>query len=249
MRSFVQIGVNAALLGGVSFVRLIRSVSHSFVVRWEALAFFYTQRIKGFDVPSEPRLDEGGRQYFLNCLDRCKFYLEYGSGGSTVEAARRHKRFITVESDRFFLEAVKRRIAGTTGNNDIGEYIYCNIGSTGPLGAPLSKTLTQQRLDLWRKYPDGPWMRIAAQNGMLPDLILIDGRFRVACALTTIKYLKKSASFEMLVDDYANRPHYGEIERFAKLSSMQGRMAVFTPAKFDMDDLNRSLTHYVLDWR
>jgi hypothetical protein len=60
-----------------------------------------------------------------------------------------------------------------------------------------------------------------------PDLILVDGRFRVACALKCIQALKNSYDM-MLVDDYS-RSEYRVIETFAKLDRMCGRMAVFRP--------------------
>ena len=79
---------------------------------------------------------------------------------------------------------------------------------------------------------------------------LIDGRFRVACALTTIKYLINRAFFEILVDDYAPRAEYREIEKYAELSSMQGRMAVFKPkSAVNLDDIDRAIETYSLDYR
>ena len=57
-------------------------------------------------------------------------------------------------------------------------------------------------------------------------------------------------SFEILVDDYASRSEYREIENFAELSSMQGRMAVFKP-KLDvnLDDLDRAIETHSVDYR
>ena len=82
------------------------------------------------------------------------------------------------------------------------------------------------RRNRWKRYALAPWHN---DTSFLPDLVLIDGRFRVACALTTIKYLTNKVDFEILVDDYGDRPEYREIEKYVQLTSMQGRMAVFKP--------------------
>jgi len=83
-----------------------------------------------------------------------------------------------------------------------------------------------------------------------PDLILVDGRFRVACALTTILNLAQDDRWELLVDDYRGRSHYTAIEKFANLERMVGRMAVFKPkANIDLDALSTSLAAHAGDWR
>jgi hypothetical protein len=236
---------------GAAAVKVARRLraGTSYVARWLELArFYFAQRITGFDVPDTPQLDDKGRDYFLKRLAGCQFYLEYGSGGSTVEAARLRKAFVTVDSDRFYLSSVRRKIAQTNGHHHGHEFIYCDIGSTGLWGVPVFKSLTPERIGLWRQYPEAPWARIVSLE-RLPDLILIDGRFRVACALTTLKHVAHTDSFEMLVDDYAERPYYKEIERFARLTSMQGRMAIFSATEFDSNELNDSIERHVSDWR
>jgi hypothetical protein len=217
--------------------------------RWRELArFFYTQRVKGFDIPAQPHFDGEGTDYFLQALDKCHSYLEYGSGGSTVEAARKGKPFISVDSDRFFLKAVERKIAQTIGDSKSGQYIYSDIGLTGPWGAPIFTTISLARTAVWRRYPQAPWERLGQGEGSFPDLVLVDGRFRVACALISLKNLGQSP-FTLLVDDYGDRPYYKEIERFARLDSMQGRMAVFKPKPFDTDEVERALSRSFADWR
>jgi hypothetical protein len=125
--------------------------------------------------------------------------------------------------------------------------IDIDIGLTGPWGAPVFKTPAKSRLSKWRQYPDAPWTLIAEQK--LPDLILIDGRFRVACALTCIKHMSRRAEMNLLIDDYVDRPFYHIVERFARLKTMVGRMAVFSMAPFDVDALNHELENHYSDWR
>ena len=43
-------------------------------------------RMRKFDVPTEPHFDDASARYFRDQLARARNYLEYGSGGSTVLA-------------------------------------------------------------------------------------------------------------------------------------------------------------------
>ena len=58
-----------------------------------------------------------------------------------------------------------------------------------------------------------------------PELVVIDGRFRVACFLASC--VSTTRPLQILIDDYCDRPNYQVIERFAKPSERVDRMAVF----------------------
>jgi hypothetical protein len=215
--------------------------------RWHLAAFLYRQRFSKPRIPDSPAFDVEGDRYFAARLPQARSYLEYGSGGSTIVAAKSRVRFKTVDSDRFFLRAVENKIASELGPPN-GDFIYCNIGMTELWGYPVFKRLTAGRRNRWKSYALAPWLDRDAS--FLPDLVLIDGRFRVACALTTIKYLTNKISFEILVDDYGDRVEYQAIEKYAELSAMQGRMAVFKPkSPVSLDDIDRAIETYSLDYR
>jgi hypothetical protein len=210
------------------------------------IAFLYRQRFSKQRIPDTPAFDVEGDRYFAARMPTARTYLEYGSGGSTIVAAKSGLRFKTVDSDRFFLRAVENKITSEIGSPN-GDYIYCNIGMTELWGIPIFKRLSAARCKRWKRYPLAPWLNHDAS--FLPDLVLIDGRFRVACALTTIKYLTNKVSFEILVDDYRDRTEYREIEKYAELSSMQGRMAVFKPkSAVNLDNIDQSIDTYSLDY-
>jgi hypothetical protein len=125
--------------------------------------------------------------------------------------------------------------------------IDIDIGLTGPWGVPVFKKPTKSRLSKWRQYPAAPWALITEEK--LPELILIDGRFRVACALTCIKQMSRRAETKVLIDDYMDRPFYHIVERFAQLTTMVGRMAVFGMVPIDAEALDRELENHYSDWR
>lgn len=58
-----------------------------------------------------------------------------------------------------------------------------------------------------------------------PDLVLIDGRFRVFCFLTAIKLAPFGT--KILYDDYTNRPFNHEVEDFYQKIDVCGRQALF----------------------
>jgi len=192
----------------------------------------------GIEVPDYPYFEEESTPYFQECLARASEYLEYGAGGSTVEAARQNKKFTTVESDKSFLEAVRSKIGA-----EKGSLIHVNIGKTEQWGAPAFKRWTPLRRLRWGRYASAPW-----KNNIQPDLILIDGRFRVHSTLYCLSQLK-GRGFKLLFDDYAGRPFYREVEQFAELQLLKGRMAVFGPKEFEQRAINRAISSYVSDWR
>lgn len=209
----------------------------------DLLQFFVTQHVIGFDVPSEPYFDEQATPTFITLLQNCRFFLEYGSGGSTVTAARLNKAFISVDTDKYFQKSVARKIGTLKANQHL---IYADIGLTGPWGRPLLiRHLSEQRQKKWLNYPNLPWHNMGNQ---LPDLVLIDGRFRVTTTLTCCTHLAHHPEARIIVDDYSDRPHYHVIEKHAKLIAMYGRMAVFQPIEYS-PELRKIITEYALDWR
>lgn len=206
--------------------------------------FLASKRFTHFRVPDEPHFDNPSTKYFMEEVNKSSFYVEYGTGGSTVQVAKWKKPFIAVDSDKVFLDSVQRKL-GTLENNQ--HLIHVDVGITGPWGIPLFKKPKTNRLNKWKAYPEAPWKLITEDR--FPDLILVDGRFRVACALTSIKHMSKQTNAKLLIDDYADRPHYHVIQRFARLDAMVGRMAVFSFVPVANTALEDELQRHYSDWR
>lgn len=146
-------------------------------------------------------------------------YLEYGSGGSTVLAADLDvSSIITVETDRRYLDDVVRAIGETKSNVTT---VHVDIGNTKPWGYPSNSSNFRN----WPDYPFSGW-RHAQEDCVKPDLVLVDGRFRVASFL--VSWSLASIGTNILLDDYLDRAHYHEIELVVQPQAMVGRMAVFT---------------------
>ena len=184
---------------------------------------------------------------FLERLESCSQYLEFGAGSSTLAVARRGCALVTVESDPRFLAAVERRCRtqDSSETRHSMAFLHADIGPTGPWGKPVMPRI--RRRDAWRKYPLTPWRTLG--EAFRADLVLVDGRFRVACALAVILN-QPDVDWTLLVDDYADRPEYGVIERYAELVNLHGRMAEFRPnPAVSSISVRSTLNHFVGDWR
>jgi hypothetical protein len=212
------------------------------------IVFFVKQRIVGFDIPTRPIFDsDETTRWFATRLAQAKYYVEFGSGGSTYLAAELKIKFQTVDSDEFFLNNLKRKIQKNNLYNEQSQaYTYANIGITGVWGHPLSYgNPSLARLEKYRKYSDPPFT--AKEKKDFPDFILIDGRFRVACTLKMLKILPANSDWVLAVDDYRDREEYLIIEKFAKRQCFIGRMAIFSePAQHNLEQLDPAISHYEL---
>lgn len=209
-------------------------------------SFAYNQRVIGFTVPDRPDFDDATIPLFEQRIAKARRYLEFGSGASTVLAARAGAAFTTVDTDNHYLAAVRSAIAAA-GEADAAKqtFIHADIGLTEHWGAPVFKSQTPERLARWAAYPEAPW----AAGGETPDFVLVDGRFRVACALVAIKHLG-AGDWELWLDDYQGRDHYRVVERFAVLEKMSGVTAIFRArAQVDHAALDAAIAEASRDWR
>lgn len=230
-------------------VRDIASGLRNRVNRVTALAsFLFSQRVIGFKVGDAPEFEAASAPLFTERLNDAGSYLEFGSGGSTVLAAQIGKPLVVVESDPIFLAAVQRKLreAGVT-NGAVQTLLHADIGLTEAWGTPVFRANGSERAAQWRRYAEAPWETLAKLPG--PHLVLVDGRFRVACALSAVKFLRDRAG-EILIDDYLDRPHYRVVERYLRLERMAGRMALMRlRGDIDFDALDRDIEAHYADWR
>jgi len=164
--------------------------------------------------------------------------LEYGSGGSTVlAAALPGKTVFSVESDVDWLDDMQ---AWFDAHPPVAKLVlhHAEIGPTKQWGAPRDES----KFRSWPGYSLSVWDRDDFQH---PDLVLIDGRFRAACFLTTLFRITRPVT--VLWDDYAEREPYHRIEEFATPTAMIGRMARFdlVPTPIPAEKLGFILTTYL----
>lgn len=144
--------------------------------------------------------------------------LEYGAGGSTVFAAgETGAQILSIESDRDWAAKISGYLEREGLSRPGVEIRWVDIGPTGPWGKPT-------RARDWGKfhsYPTQPWH----DAGFDPDLVLIDGRFRLGCLVAAALHCRRPMT--VLIDDYAGRPPYHRAEAILPLTRMIGHMAQF----------------------
>lgn len=175
---------------------------------------------------------------FCRHIENASFLLEFGSGGSTVMAAALGvKEIVSVDSSLEWLQKVAeteevKRCIFTSHHVDIGK--LTNWGNPADKSSAIS----------WPAYYRSVWNVLKAE----PDVILVDGRFRVACAFMSI--LHAQLGTKIIVHDFWDRPYYHDILKYLDCIDREHQIGVFIQ-KSDLDwrDLAKTFSRYVLDYR
>lgn len=191
----------------------------------------------------EPWMPEAERAHFRERLQGVETYLEFGSGGSTLWAADAGvANILSVESDLDFAEEVRKKVE--LHPRDVKFYGFpINIGPVKHHGRPRDN----REFKRWPSYPLDVWEWIR-ENGLQPELILIDGRFRLACCAASLLWALRGTV--VLFDDYGDRDSYHDVERLVPVRQRVGRMAEFVADDAVPEDkLARLLARSVVDPR
>ena len=104
---------------------------------------------------------------------------------------------------------------------------WVDLGPIGWAGRPKNYA----KRAAFQRYIESPWNR-----GQKPEVILVDGRFRVACFLYSLASADPGST--ILFDDYKDREHYHVVEEFLKPNRFCGRQAIFdVPEALDREAL------------
>lgn len=183
---------------------------------------------------------------FDNLLKKAVVYLEYGSGGSTIHALKTKVPIVySVENDSEWETNVKGLASRLDLSKQVFEMCFTDMSPMSRWGTPLVVNL-----DLSTKYVKDVW-DLCTLSKRLPNVVLIDGRFRVACFIQTLIKLNNTRS-TIIFDDYSARKHYKIFESIIKPSRMGSRAAIFEDIKLSEDQiksLKRSQETYFGDLR
>ncbi len=137
-------------------------------------------------------------------------YYEFGSGGSTYKAinAPNIDKIVSMESDTtYYINTLSQLTSPKC------ERIFVDVGSFNNWGNP-ALGLPKSRYELYFKH--------ISSISWVPDLVLIDGRWRVACALHTWRKIVGTETV-VLVDDF-QRPEYASILKYFNIIERAGNM-------------------------
>jgi len=191
----------------------------------------FTNLIRG-----ENYLFNGDDKLFKQEIKGVSYYGEYGMGRSTIWVARNTqiKKIFSVDTSKVWIDKVKSNI-----DANILEAKWVNLGRLEKWGWPVDYSKRKNILS----YVKSIWLQ-----GKKPQLVLIDGRFRVACFLYSLT--AGTPGTKIIFDDYIDRPRYHLVEEFVKRSETCGRQCVFIiPEELDkvevIDLMNQFL--FVMD--
>jgi len=182
---------------------------------------------------SHNRLFDGDDTLFKEEIKEVNIYGEYGCGKSTSWVLKNTSaEVISVDTSLEWINLVKKE------NHDSEDRLvmyHTDFGEIGKWGRPK----TYEKIDNFAEYTDIIWLK------QKPQLILIDGRFRVCCFLTTLKLADEGT--KIIFDDYTNRSHYHFVEKYAKRLKMDGRQCLFVvppKAKINMTKLDEDIKSF-----
>lgn len=181
-------------------------------------------------------LFRGDDGIFVEAVSACTVYGEYGCGASTIWCVNNTTvPIISVDSSAEWISRVRDHSERRNGL----KMVHVDLGELGDWGRPVA----YGRRSAFSDYIAAPWSHDAK-----PDLILVDGRFRVACFLQSLVNANEGAT--ILFDDYTERRHYHVVEEFVERVATCGTMAKFVvPTKLDRDAIVEEIKAftYVMD--
>lgn len=176
----------------------------------------------------KPHMSDNETNIFKKYLSKSTLYFEFGSGGSTILAHKYKniKKITSIESDSEYSKYIQNIAPNAN-------MIHINIGDTVKWGHPKNKN----------NYNDWPnYYKAWFNKNYEPDLILIDGRFRIACALTIALNTKNSQNTIVLIHDFNNRPSYHCIlDYFDIIESVDTLVVLKIKPNINKDDCNKLL--------
>lgn len=149
--------------------------------------------------------------FLVDALEEAKVYLEFGSGTSTQFVSQHcSARIRSIETDLEWSARVQEKV-----REDV-EVVHVDLGPVGAWGRPT----TFDRRENFSQY-----FSAGFSEDFQPDLILIDGRFRVACFLSCL--LLAAPGTKIIFDDYPSRPYYKIVEEILLPRATNTRQALF----------------------
>ena len=156
------------------------------------------------DLPLRMSRAEAG--LFAELLEAGTFYLEWGSGGSTLAAVRsKVRQIVSVETDRAWIDRLKQNeeIAGAVSTKRL-IFRHVDVGAVGQWGVPIG----EERIRNWPRYAVDPF----AATDLNFDVILVDGKFRIHCLLAIANCAVGGAS--IFLHDYKFRHSYTTADKY-----------------------------------
>jgi len=191
-------------------------------------------------------MSESERVLLYRELLKVQNYFEYGAGGSTEIACQLPsiQKIVSTDNNFEFLQYLLTNnqsscIAESISNHRL-TMLYMNIGEVGDFGIPVDT----QNQTLWPAYPAA----IVDAPGARPQLVLIDGRFRVASALYALLVIGPIG--KIMFHDFFDRAHYHKILDYTDVIDCVDNFIVLQrKPQIDWSKLLQDIQQYIHDFR
>ena len=151
---------------------------------------------------------------------RAASILEYGAGGSTVIAAECNvPSLYSVDSDARWIARLAREPA-IAKLVELGraKLVHVDVGPVRRWGRPRSRLHAWK----WPRYARRPWL----DKDLRPDLVLIDGLFRIRCILETLR--RVTPDTKIMLHDFSPQRHRHALP-FVEPVEVVDRLALLVP--------------------
>ncbi len=167
-------------------------------------------------------MSKNERGIFDGIINKSRNYLEFGLGGSTIRALQKSKANIyTVDSSLEWIAYMRQYLIFRYFENKRLFIFPVDIGPTCKWGHPESDDF-KNRFD---SYSSNVFKLIDAER---LDLVLVDGRFRVACTLKCILECHNNDDLKILIHDFWNREHYHVVLKYLDVVDKVDTTGIFS---------------------
>lgn len=136
-------------------------------------------------------------------------YFEWGSGFTTRTSDKLARQVVSIEgSHEWYMHMKKYSFSAHM------QLRYVDIGKTEAFSWPVNQSFGRRYIHAIEEY--GPWQ----------DVVLVDGRFRVACALAAFRHLAPGG--KLLVHDFGRKEYHKLLEFYTNEQEVDS-LAVLSP--------------------
>ena len=171
---------------------------------------------------------------FKKYLMKSNVFAEYGCGQSTYWVLKNTTaQILSVDTSIDWIKTIKQ---SKVYDEQKIKLKYIDVGKVENWGFPIDYSKRDSFID----YTNWVW-----KQNLIPDTVLIDGRFRVCCFFTCLKFAKEGTI--IIFDDYFDRPYYHIVEKHLRVYQKCGRQAIFkilNKEKFDSKKIDTEIKNF-----
>lgn len=180
------------------------------------------------------------KEFFTEIIKDSKNYLEFGMGGSTFHVIKNSEaKIYSIDSSKEWLGHMESfKLIKKNKESGRLKLFLVNIGPTKKWGFPLESN----DKELFPAFSSYVFSQIDASE---IDTILVDGRFRVACALKSILECRNNKGLKIMIHDFTFRDEYQHVFNYLDEVKRVNTLVLFRiKDEIDMEKLQSDYDHY-----